>query len=56
LSIVHPKRRIAREVVIAVAGLTDAVIAADDDVGRERVASAEVTVGCVGRADELTGG
>jgi hypothetical protein len=56
LSKVHAERRVAGEVVIAVAGLTNSVIAANDDVGRERITSTEVTVGCVCGADELASG
>lgn len=52
---VDAERRIAGEVVIAVAWTTNAVHTADDNVGGERVAGAESTVGIAGRADELTG-
>jgi hypothetical protein len=55
-SVVDTDRRIAREVVIAVARSTDTIHTADDDVGRKRVAGAESTVGVAGRADELTSG
>lgn len=55
-SVVHTHREVASEVVIAVAGLADAVGAADDDVGGEGVAGAESTIGLVGGADEFTSG
>lgn len=54
--IVDANWRVAREVVIAVAGLADAVVAANDDVRCQRVAGTESTIGSTGRADELVGG
>lgn len=55
-SIAQTERRIAREVVVAVAGSTVAIVAADDDVGSQGRAGTEVTVGLASRADPLTGG
>ncbi len=55
-SIIYAERRIAGEIVIAVARLTDPVGTANDDVGHEGFAGAEITVGIVGGADPLTGG
>jgi hypothetical protein len=55
-SIVDSNWRVASEIVIAVARLTDAVGAADDDVRTKGVAGTEITVGSTGRADELVRG
>ncbi len=54
--IVQTDRRLAVEIVIAVARSADSVVTANDDVGSEGVTSAEIAVGIVGRADELTSG
>lgn len=55
-SVVHTEREVASEIVIAVAGLTEAVGAADDNVGGEGLAGAKITIRLVGWADVLTGG
>jgi len=55
-SIVYANREVSGEVVIAVAWLTDTVVAADDDVGLEGLTSAEGTVESVGRTCEDSGG
>jgi transcription elongation GreA/GreB family factor len=54
--IVQTDRRLAVEIVIAVARSADSVVTANDDVGSEGVTSAEIAVGIVGRADVLTRG
>jgi hypothetical protein len=48
-------RRRASEVVIAVSGLTDTIVASNDDVGLKRVASAVCSIGVVGWAGEDAG-
>lgn len=54
-SIVDTDRRKAGEVVIAVAGVPNAVETAKDDVGGEGITSAESSVGKSGGAVKLTG-
>jgi len=54
-SIVYSDGEVSREIVVAVAGLTDTVVAADDDVGLEGLAGAESTIESVGRAGEDSG-
>lgn len=49
-------RRLAVEIVIAVARSADAVVTTDDDIGSEGGAGAEIAVGVAGGADELTSG
>ena len=55
-SIVYSDREVSREIVVAVAGLTDTVVAADDDVGFEGLAGAESTVESVGGTGENSSG
>jgi hypothetical protein len=55
-SIVDSDGEVSGEIVIAVAWLTDTVVAADDDVGLERLAGAEGTVESVGGTGEDSGG
>jgi hypothetical protein len=55
-SIVYADGEVSREVVIAVAWLTDTVVAADDDVGLEGLAGAEGTIESVRRTCEDAGG
>ena len=55
-SIVYSDGEVSREIVVAVAGLTDTVVAADDDVGLEGLASAERTIESVSRTGEGSGG
>jgi len=55
-SIVYSDGEVSREIVVAVAGLTDTVVAADDDVGLEGLAGAEGTIESVGRTCEDSGG
>lgn len=50
---VESDRWLAVEVVVAVAGTSDTVDAADDDVCGQRVTGAEITIGVVGGADDL---
>jgi hypothetical protein len=53
--IVHSDGEVSGEIVIAVAWLTDTVVAADDDVGLKRLAGAEGTIEVVGRTGEDSG-
>lgn len=55
-SIVYSDGEVSGEVVIAVAWLTDTIVAADDDVGLEGLAGAEGTIESVGRTGEGSGG
>jgi hypothetical protein len=55
-SIVYSDGEVSREIVVAVAGLTDTVVAADDDVGLEGLASAEGAIESVGGTGENSGG
>jgi hypothetical protein len=55
-SIVDSDGEVSGEIVIAVAWLTDTVVAADDDVGLEGLAGAECTVESVGGTGEDSGG
>jgi hypothetical protein len=48
--------KVSGEIVVAVAWLSDTVIASDDDVGAEGVAGTEGSVRIVCWADESTGG
>jgi hypothetical protein len=55
-SIVYSDGEVSREIVVAVAWLTDTVVAADDDVGLEGLASAEGAIESVGGTGEGPGG
>jgi hypothetical protein len=54
-SVVYSDGKVAREVVIAVAWLTDTIVAADDDVGLEGLAGAEGTVESIRGTGEGSG-
>jgi hypothetical protein len=55
-SIVYSDGEVSREIVVAVAWLTDTVVAADDDVGLEGLASAEGAIESVGGTGKDPGG
>jgi hypothetical protein len=54
--IVYSDGEVSREIVIAVAGLTDTVVASDDDVGLEGLAGAESTIESIGGTGEDSAG
>jgi hypothetical protein len=55
-SVVDTKWEVTRKVVIAIAWLTDTIVATDDDVGGQTISSTEITVEVIGRANELASG